>query len=62
MLVMKSGKRYMTNEMELPNHDKIRKLEENEAYKYLGIFEADSIKQVQMKDKINSLAETSSKK
>ena len=52
MLVMKSGKRHMTDGMELPNHDKIRMLGENETYKYLGILEADTIKQVQMKDKI----------
>ena len=42
----------MTDGMELPNHDKIRMLEENETYKYLGILEADTIKQVQMKDTI----------
>ena len=52
MLVMKSGKRHMTDGIELPNHDKIRTLKENETYKYLGILEADTIKQVQMKDKI----------
>ena len=52
MLVMKSGKRYMTDGIELPNHHKIRTLEENEAYKYSGILEADTIKQVQMKDTI----------
>ena len=52
MLVMKSGKRHMTDGMELPNHEKIRMLEENETYKYLGILEADTIKQVQMKDTI----------
>ena len=50
MLVMKSGQRHMTDGMELPNHDKIRTLEENETYKYLGILEADTIKQVQIKD------------
>ena len=37
--------------MELPNHDEIRTLGENETYKYLGILEADTIKQVEMKDK-----------
>ena len=37
MLVMESGKRHMTDGMKLPNYDKIRTLEENEAYKYLGI-------------------------
>ena len=43
MLVMKSGKRHMTDGMEPPNHEKIRTLEENETYKYLGILEADTI-------------------
>ena len=49
---MKSGKQHITDGMELPNHDKIRTLEENETYKYLGILEADTIKQVQMRDTI----------
>ena len=75
MLVMKSDKRHLTDGMELPNQDKIRTLGENETYKYLSILEADTIKQVEMKDKIqkeylrepenysrqNSLAETLSK-
>ena len=52
MLVMKSVKRHMTDGMELPNHDRIRTLEENETYKYLDILVADTIKQVQMKDTI----------
>ena len=52
MHVMKSGKRHITDGIELPNHDKIRTLEENETDKYLGILEADTIKQVQMKDTI----------
>ena len=46
---MKSGKRHKTDGMELPNRDRIRTLEENETYKYLGILEADTIKHVQMK-------------
>ena len=37
MLVMKSGKQHMTDGIELPNHDRIRTLEEKETYKYLGI-------------------------
>ena len=53
-LVMKSGKRHMTDRMELPNHDKIRTLGENETCKYLDILEADTIKQVEMKDKIQN--------
>ena len=32
MLVMKSGKRHMTDGIELSNHDKIRTLEEKETY------------------------------
>ena len=48
MLVMKSGKRHRTDSIGLPNQDKIRTLEENDAYKYLGILEADIIKQVEM--------------
>ena len=52
MLVMKNGKRHTTDGMELPNHDKNRTLEENETYKYLGILEADTIKQVQMKETV----------
>ena len=52
MLVMKSGKRHLTDGMELPNQDKIRTLGEKETYKYLGILEADTIKQLEMKDKI----------
>ena len=42
----------MTDGMELPNQDKIRTIGENETYKYLGILEADTIKQVEMKPKI----------
>ena len=52
LLVMKSGKQYRTEGMELPNQDKIRTLGENDTNKYLGILEADIIKQVQMKYKI----------
>ena len=52
LLVMKSGKRHLTDGIELPNQDKIRTLGENETYEYLGILEAETIKQVEMKDKI----------
>ena len=48
---MKSGKRYLTDWMELPNQDKIGMLAEKETYKYLGILEADTIKQSEMKVK-----------
>ena len=52
LLVMKSGKRHITDGTELPNHDRIRTLEEKETYKYLDILEADTTKQEQMKDTI----------
>ena len=52
LLLMKSGKRHMTDGMELPNQDMIRTLGEHETYKHLDILEADTIKQVEMKDKI----------
>ena len=52
LIVIKSGKRHLTDGIELPNQDKIRTLAENETYKYLGILEADTIKQVEMKNKI----------
>ena len=38
--------------MELPNQDKIRTLRVKETYKYMDILETDSIKQVEMKEKI----------
>ena len=49
---MKSGKRQMTEGIELPNQEKIRILREMETYKYLGILEADTIKQAEMKERI----------
>ena len=49
---MKSGKRHLTDGMEIPNQDKLRTLRENETYEYLGILEADTIKHVEVKDKI----------
>ena len=52
LLVMKSGKRHLTDGIELPNQDKIRTLAENETCKYLGISEADTIKQVEIKSEI----------
>ena len=44
MLLMKSGILNLTDGMEVPNHDNIRKCREKETYKYLGILEADTIK------------------
>ena len=49
---MKSSKRHLTDGMELPSQDKIRTLGEKETYKYLGILEANTIKQVELKGKV----------
>ena len=48
MLVLKSGKRQLTDGMELLGRDKIKTLAEKETYKYSGILDADTIKQVEM--------------
>ena len=44
MLVMKSGKQHLTDGMELPNQDNIRRLREKETYKCFSILEATTIK------------------
>ena len=49
---MPCAKRQLTDGMELPNQGKIRTLGEKEMYKYLDILEANTIKQVEMKEKI----------
>ena len=53
MLILRSGKRLMTEGIELPNQEKISMLWEMETYKYLGILESGIIIQVEMKKKIN---------
>ena len=52
MLEMKGGKRHQEDRIKLPNQDKIRKLGEKATYKYLGILEADTMKQGETKEKI----------
>ena len=46
---MKSGKRHLTEWIELPNQGTIRTLWEKETHKYLYILKADRIKNVEMK-------------
>ena len=41
----------MTEGMELPSQEKIRTLGEKVTYKYLGILETDTIKQVKINEK-----------
>ena len=52
MLVMKIGKRHMTEGIELPNQGKFRAPGEIETYKYLDILELDTIKHAEMKEKL----------
>ena len=42
----------MTEGIELRNQDKIRKIKEKKTYKYTGILETDTIKQVDIKENI----------
>ena len=49
---MKTGKRHLTDRIQLPNQEKIKTLGEKKTYKYLGINEADTIKQMKIKEKI----------
>ena len=42
----------MAEGIKLPNQGKIRTHREKETYKYLGILEAETIKQEEMKEKI----------
>ena len=50
MLIMISGKRHITEGVKQPNQVVIRTLGEKETYKYLGILEADTIQQQEMKE------------
>ena len=52
----------MTEWTELPNQEKIRTLWEKKIYKYSGIFEVDTIKQVERKKKIKKEYLTRTKK
>ena len=49
---MKSSKRQLTDRMGLPNPGKIRTLGEKDTYRYLSNLEADTIKPVEIKEKI----------
>ena len=49
---MKNGKRHIREGVDLPNQIVFRMLWEEKIYKYLGILEADTIKQQEMKKKL----------
>ena len=52
MLIMRSGKREITEGIKLLNQKRIRTHEENEFSQYLGILEANTIKYVEKEEKI----------
>ena len=47
----KKWEKQLTEGLERPNQERIRMVGEKDIYKYLGILEADIIKQVEMKEK-----------
>ena len=53
LVMLVSGKRQMTEWVELSNQ--IRTFGEKETYKYLEMLEADTIKQMEMKEKIYNI-------
>ena len=54
ILVLKRGKVVKSEGIKLPDNRKMRSLNENEGYKYLGILQADQIKQKKMKEKVGN--------
>ena len=52
MLIMEGRKREITERIELLNQERMRMLGKKENYKYLVILEANTIKQMKMKEKI----------
>ena len=52
MFIMKSGKGNITDGIELLNQERIRMLREKENYNFIGIFEVNTNKQAEKKEKI----------
>ena len=50
MVEMKRGKLIDSDGLDLPEGQKIKSLQDEEAYKYLGVLENDKIKSTEMKD------------
>ena len=49
MIEMKRGKMIYSEGIQLPSGEKIKSLEEDEGYKYLGVLESDKVKSLEMK-------------
>ena len=52
MLIIRTGKRQKAEGIEQPDKERIRTLGEKETCKHLRILEVDTIKQVEMKEKL----------
>ena len=50
MVEMNRGKLSDSDGLDLPEGQKIKSLQDEEAHKYLGVFENDKIKSTEMKD------------
>ena len=59
LLIIEREKWRMVEGLELPNKEKIWTHEEKQTYKYLGISEADTLKQAKMKEKKRKKKNTS---
>ena len=55
MLIMKSGKRKRKEGVKRPNQERITKLREKENFKYWGILEVGTIKQLEIKEKLEKV-------
>ena len=51
---IEKGKVIKSEGIRLPDNRKMRYLDENEEYKYLGILQADQIKQKEMKERVGN--------
>ena len=54
VLVMKKGKHVRSERIEIPSGEKIKEIDLENGYKYLGILEADGIKDKYMKENFRS--------
>ena len=54
ILVLKRGKAVKSAGITLPDNREMRSLEENEEYKYLGMLQAEGIKQKELKEKVRN--------
>ena len=54
ILVLKRRKVEKSEGMKLPDNRKMRSLEENKDYKYLGILQADQFKQKEIKEEVGN--------